>query len=134
MKKGFTLIELLAVIVILAIIALIATPIITGVISNSKIKSVENSTYGYIDAIEKKILEDEANAIEVTISDGEYKNLSIINNNITVKGHLPKNGILTIVEGEVINASICFDNYKVEYNGNNITNISKTNDCNLNYS
>ena len=31
-EKGFTLIELLAVIVILAIIALIATPIILGII------------------------------------------------------------------------------------------------------
>ena len=33
-KKGFTLIELLAVIVILAIIALIATPIILGIIND----------------------------------------------------------------------------------------------------
>ena len=36
MKKGFTLIELLAVIIILAIIALIATPIILNVIDDSK--------------------------------------------------------------------------------------------------
>ena len=33
-KKGFTLIELLAVIVILAVIALIATPMILNVIEN----------------------------------------------------------------------------------------------------
>ena len=37
MKKGFTLIELLAVIVILAIIALIATPIILGIIDDARI-------------------------------------------------------------------------------------------------
>ena len=36
MKKGFTLIELLAVIIILAIIALIATPIILNVIDDVK--------------------------------------------------------------------------------------------------
>ena len=36
MKKGFTLIELLAVIIILAIIALIATPIILNVIDDAK--------------------------------------------------------------------------------------------------
>ncbi len=36
MKKGFTLIELLAVIVILSIIALIATPMILGVIETTK--------------------------------------------------------------------------------------------------
>ena len=35
-NKGFTLIELLAVIVILAIIALIATPIILGLINDSR--------------------------------------------------------------------------------------------------
>ena len=35
-KKGFTLIELLAVIVILAIIALIATPIILGIIDDTR--------------------------------------------------------------------------------------------------
>ncbi len=35
-KKGFTLIELLAVIVILAIIALIATPIILGIINDAR--------------------------------------------------------------------------------------------------
>ena len=36
MKKGFTLIELLAVIIILAIIALIATPIILNVINDAR--------------------------------------------------------------------------------------------------
>ena len=36
MKKGFTLIELLATIVLLAIIALIATPAINNVIESSK--------------------------------------------------------------------------------------------------
>ena len=39
-NKGFTLIELLAVIVILAIIALIATPTILGVIEKSKKRSL----------------------------------------------------------------------------------------------
>ena len=42
MKKEFTLIELLAVIVILAIIALIATPIILGIINDAKRESNGN--------------------------------------------------------------------------------------------
>ena len=54
-KKGFTLVELLAVIVILAIIALIATPIILGVIETSKKGASENSALGYLDAVEKQI-------------------------------------------------------------------------------
>lgn len=42
-KKGFTLIELLAVIVILAIIALIATPIILGIINDAKSSAKKRS-------------------------------------------------------------------------------------------
>src|SRR5574344_1291752 len=48
--KGFTLIELLAVIVILAIIALIITPIITGVIKKAKDSSDLRSAEGYVKA------------------------------------------------------------------------------------
>lgn len=55
-KKGFTLIELLAVIVILAIIALIATPIIMGIIDEAKKNSARNSAYGYLDAIDKAVV------------------------------------------------------------------------------
>ena len=46
MKKGFTLIELLAVIVILAIIALIATPLILNVIDDSKKGAFKSTAYG----------------------------------------------------------------------------------------
>ena len=42
MKKGFTLIELLAVIIILAIIALIATPIILNVVDDAKKSAAES--------------------------------------------------------------------------------------------
>ena len=49
-KKGFTLIELLAVIVILAIIAVVATPIITGIIEDSKKASFERSAEGVVEA------------------------------------------------------------------------------------
>ena len=45
-NKGFTLIELLAVIVILAIIALIATPIILRVIEDAKKSAAVDSAYG----------------------------------------------------------------------------------------
>jgi type IV pilus assembly protein PilA len=50
-SKGFTLIELLAVIVILAIIALIATPIILGIIEDARKNSGARSVEGYAKAI-----------------------------------------------------------------------------------
>ena len=66
-KIGFTLIELLAVIIVLAIIALIATPIIFNVIENAKIKSLENSCYGVIDAVRTKYAEGLLNSIDGTV-------------------------------------------------------------------
>ncbi len=50
-RKGFTLIELLAVIVILAVIALIATPIIIGVIEQARKKAFENTAYGVLEGL-----------------------------------------------------------------------------------
>lgn len=44
MKKGFTLIELLAVIIILAIVALIATPIILDVVEDAKKSAAKSET------------------------------------------------------------------------------------------
>ena len=61
MKKGFTLIELLAVIVILAVIALITTPMILGVIETSKVEAAKASATGYIESIEVYIGTSEIN-------------------------------------------------------------------------
>ena len=61
LNKGFTLIELLAVIVILAIIALIATPIILGIIKDSKEESNNRSAELYIDAVEQAIVRNNLN-------------------------------------------------------------------------
>ena len=49
-SKGFTLIELLAVIVILAVIALIATPLIMGTITKAKRNSMKDTAYGILKA------------------------------------------------------------------------------------
>jgi len=48
---GFTLVELLAVIIILAVIALIATPIVLNVVESSRKSAFESSIYGIIEAI-----------------------------------------------------------------------------------
>ena len=86
-KNGFTLIELLAVIVILAIIALIATPTILGVIEKAKMGAAKDSTYNYIEAIENyqlfQMVKNETGletgkynvVTETTINNIKYKNL-----------------------------------------------------------
>ena len=56
-KKGFTLIELLAVIVILAIIALIVTPVVSNIISSAKKAANARSVEGHIKNIEYAIIQ-----------------------------------------------------------------------------
>ena len=55
--KGFTLIELLAVIVILAIISLIATPTIINIISDTKVEANKRSIDMYAKAVENAIMQ-----------------------------------------------------------------------------
>ena len=86
-KKGFTLIELLAVIIVLSIIALITTPIIFNVIENAKIKSIEKSCYGVIDAVRTKYAEGLLNLNKITTGDV---------NELTVAGEKPIAGTWTI--------------------------------------
>lgn len=49
-KKGFTLIELLAIIVILAVIALIGTPIVTNIINTTRISAAERTCDAVVEA------------------------------------------------------------------------------------
>ena len=46
--RGFTLVELLAIIVILAIIALITTPIILNIIEKSRLNTAKDKAWGTI--------------------------------------------------------------------------------------
>lgn len=72
-KKGFTLIELLAVIVILAIILLIATPLVLNVIEGAKKGAFEASAGMVMKAVENEHLREKLNGgtgeIEVVIED-----------------------------------------------------------------
>lgn len=130
-NKGFTLIELLAVIIILSIIFLIAAPTIMGVINNSKEKAAVNAAYGYLDAVEKKILEqmviDETDPKvdngTYTVQEGGTGKLTPTNSvpgepaDITpsLKGEAPKaGGTVTFENNKVTNASLTF--FEIEIN------------------
>lgn len=127
-KKGFTLIELLAVIVILAIIALIATPIILNMINDAKMSAAKDSAYGYIKAIENyqalSILDNKKNPpIE---SDNDI-DISIIEDKVIIKGTKPTGGIVSINNETVESANLCINKYDIEYNKNG--NISINGKC-----
>ena len=74
-KKGFTLIELLAVIIILAVIALIATPVVLGIIENVKLESLKNSCYGVIDGA--KLAYTESLLTDNIVKEGNARNLKL---------------------------------------------------------
>ena len=86
-KKGFTLIELLAVIVILAIIALIATPIIIGVIDNARKGAFENTAYGVLEGLRLNYVERTMNG-----TTSEEKTFTFPNSGLKLSGEEPGYG------------------------------------------
>ena len=110
-KKGFTLIELLAVIVILAIIALIVTPVVSNIIASARKAANARSVEGHIKNIEYAIIQ---KAFEEGTGDLSIANT--LNSDTTVRATLTiPNGdkivcdTLTISNGTVTSASGCKD-------------------------
>ena len=108
-KKGFTLIESLAVIVILAIIALIATPIVMNVIEGAKEGAAERSAENYLRAVETAIAEER---LDGPIEDGVYEldangDLVHTENNsikieVEVSGNAPTSVTILIQNGQIV--------------------------------
>ena len=120
--RGFTLIELLAVIVILAIIGVIAIPIILNVVEKSKVSSAVDSAYGYIDAVEKYVVFSELDSLKYpyhikngTYSVTETKNgVPGINSFIDVKGDKPTSGEVILDEkGKIKKAELVINGYTI---------------------
>ncbi len=121
-NKGFTLVELLAVIVILAIIALIATPIILNVINDAKKQAAKDSAYGYMDAVEKYIVSSELE--DKSIQDGTYRVEELNSMGVSVKGSTPDNGNIEIKNSSVKSYDIGIDGYEV--NNGEVKKVSTT--------
>ena len=126
-RKGFTLIELLAVIVVLAIIALIATPIVMNTIKRSKKGAAERSADSYIKQVETVVATErlEGNILEgeyIVQSDGNLCPVSGCGENdkdkvvIEMNGNKPTSGTITIKNGQVtINSTMTIGEYDVSY-------------------
>ncbi len=125
-KRGFTLIELLAVIVVLAIIALIATPIVMNTIKKAKQGAAERSADNYIDAVETTVATKrlEGDILEGTYTINDKGNLT--GNGLTeplvieMNGNKPTSGTIKISNGQVTTDSkMTVGSYEVAYNPTN---------------
>lgn len=109
-KKGFTLIELLAVIVILAIIALIVTPVVSNIISSARKAANARSVEGHVKNIEYAIIQKafEAGTGELGIYDDINSDQALYDTGLRLpEGDQIKCSNLTIKNGTVTNASGC---------------------------
>ena len=112
-KKGFTLIELLAVIVILAIIALIASPIVIGLIDDAKKSSMVRSAESYLKAVEQALMKKNMTT-EGTYSPSEC---SVGSNSITcngdeisveIDGDKPSSGEIKFENGKITDVELVY--------------------------
>ena len=110
-KKGFTLIELLAVIVVLAVIAMITTPTVFGIIKTAKKGVAEQSTVAYVKAIESTVtIDDIYNRSYANRDDYLYDEIKV-----DVSGSTPTGGIYALKDGIVTRGIFCVNGYKVTY-------------------
>lgn len=126
-KKGFTLIELLAVIVILAVIALITTPIILNVVEESRKNAAKDKTYGVIDAVKLAYAQEQMNegasdnptyTLDFSKADGK----KVGNTSVKISGDIPTEGKVFIDNGNITVKSdfkLKFGNYRCYINDKN---------------
>ena len=116
MKKGFTLIELLAVIIILAVIALIATPVVLNVVEEAKVKADRNSVYGLVDAAKLYYAESLLDTDKKAYTNGTTNVLDYL----VISGEGPESGKIFINDkGQsaiaVVYGKVCFTKNFNEY-------------------
>ena len=124
-KKGFTLIELLAVIIILAVIALIATPIVLNVIDNARKSANKDSAYGLLDSAKLYYMEsllDESKSLSGNLID-----------KINVSGRKPDNGTVYINNKGEIALSVVYDKvcFIKNYEDADLTESDDINNCKI---
>ena len=122
-KKGFTLIELLAVIIILAVIALIATPIVLNVIDNARKSANKDSAYGLLDSAKLYYMEsllDESKSLSGNLI---YK--------INVSGRKPDSGTVYINNRGETAIAVVYDKvcYIKNYSDTDLTESSDIENC-----
>lgn len=125
MKKGFTLIELLAVIVILAIIALIASPIVIGIIEDTRKSGAQSSVVTYMEEMKKSLMKIIIDGRSIKsgfylIEDGKIITPESEEVEVNVSGEIPNEGLVCINnKGNISGGLVKISDYVVEFEGTN---------------
>jgi type IV pilus assembly protein PilA len=109
-KKGFTLIELLAVIIILAVLALILTPMIQELILNARKSAFERTIDGILSSAEYYQIENPSDETITFTCDGTSCEDSN-GNKLTFKGEVPISGTITVSENGVVADNLCNNSF-----------------------
>jgi len=117
-KNGFTLVELLAVIVILAVISLIATPNVISMIEMAKKGAAESSAMSYVDAIDKAVVIKMMNVTSKIDYNQKYsvKGLTLTKYNETVGDIKPCLNKKTNEQEEPTLGALCGEEQKINPN------------------
>lgn len=120
-KRGFTLVELLAVIVVLAVIALIATPIVNNSIEKSKKGTAIESANNLISSAEYYILK----------TSDKYGKVSVLDENLKYSGKKPEFGEIEINKQGRASLYAYINGYCVnkDYDGEAYATKMKKEDC-----
>ena len=116
MKRGFTLVELLAVVIILAIISLITTPMVLNIIETAKLNAALASAAGYIEAVEKQTMQNIIMGGN-TLPANKKVNINTLSY-VKVSGNAPTAGrIYSDTKGLIKKAELCVEGKSIYYNG-----------------
>ena len=125
-KNGFTLLELLAILIILSLIAIITIPVVFNMIDSSKKGTVKDSAYGYISSIQKMYYSNQLDDSFFEFEDRGYTVSELKSLGISFDGQEPiGDSWVLFSNNDVVKACLQFDDYRVDIEGDEVTNVFK---------
>ena len=127
MKKGFTLLELLGVIILLAVISLIATPVVLNVVEDAKISADKSTVYALLDAArlyKSEAMFDETKQAKIDNVHNIYDDVTLLNKPEEGKLHINNQGSTAL---SVIIRNKCY----IKNLSDNEVTVKQASDCDL---
>jgi prepilin-type N-terminal cleavage/methylation domain-containing protein len=116
-NKGFTLVELLGVIIVIAVVALIASPIALNVMNKSKEKSFALEMENLVKAARHYYSKQQLEISSNVIFDYQNNGKNSAGETLSLSGSRPKRGTVTITPtGEIILTNVGNGTYVANFN------------------